>query len=441
VPAPLNALAARSGGRVATPGRSFAPSALRSSTGFADGRAPLRGRKVAIDVADMADALGAMIELEGWAARIAPLPPGLSSDARRDLLAVAETDAIVGDGHDSGLDSFAYDVCALRPSPPHENHAATQWALPTSGTSGKPKLALHGLASLTAGIAPSPPTSWGTFYDIRRYGGLQIALRALLCGGDLTLTSADEPLAAYLARLVAAGATHVSGTPSHWRRVLMDASTSGFAPRAIRLSGEIADQGALDALRARFPGAEIVHAYASTEAGVGFAVHDGLAGFPARWLNEARTPALRIEGGTLRLKGPGVASAVLGTDGAPFDAEGFIDSGDAVAVRDGRCHFLGRVNGAINVGGAKVNPEVVEAALAAHEDVAMARVSARRNPITGAIVVAEIVARPGASASPALGRAILAQAAARLKPHETPAMVKFVDRLELTAAGKVARHG
>ena len=441
MPAPLNALGAASGARVATPGRSFAPSALRSSTGFADGRAPLRGRKVAIDVADMADALGAMIELDGWAARIALLPPGLSSDARRDLLAVAEVDAIVGDYRDLGINAFTYDVGALRPAPPPVGDAATQWALPTSGTSGKPKLALHSLASLTAAIAPAPPTSWGTFYDIRRYGGLQIALRALLGGGDLTLTSADEPLAAFLARLAGAGATHVSGTPSHWRRALMDASTPCFAPGAIRLSGEIADQGVLDALRTRFPHAEIVHAYASTEAGVGFAVSDGLAGFPARWLDEARTPALRIEGGTLRLKGPGVASAVLGADGAPFDAEGFIDSGDAIAVRDGRCHFLGRVNGTINVGGAKVSPEVVEAALAAHEDVAMARVAARRNPITGAIVVAEIVARSGALASPALGQAILARAAERLKPHEVPAMVKFVERLELTAAGKVARHG
>ena len=436
----LKALHPGSAARVSTPHRTLFPRALLTATGFASGRAPLGGRRVAIDVADMADALGAMIELDGCAERIVLLPPGLGPEARRAVIEIAGVDALVGGAGDLGLETFAYDVGALRPTPGATGGRVTQWAMPTSGTSGKPKLALHTLAGLAAAIAPAPPTPWGTFYDIRRYGGLQIALRALLCGGDLTLTSPDEPLGGYLARLVAAGATHVSGTPSHWRRVLMDASRSGFAPSAIRLSGEIADQGVLDALRARFPQADIVHAYASTEAGVGFAVADGLAGFPARWLDEERSPALRVEAGTLRLKGPGVAAAVLGLDGDLRDAEGFIDSGDGVAIRDGRCHFLGRVNGTINVGGAKVNPEVVEAALAAHEDVVMARVAARRNPITGAIVVAEVVARPGAVAGPTLGQSILARAAGRLKPHETPAMVKFVEKIELTAAGKVARH-
>ena len=42
---------------------------------------------------------------------------------------------------------------------------------------------------------------WGTFYDIRRYGGLQILLRALVGGGSLVLSSAGEPVADLLARL------------------------------------------------------------------------------------------------------------------------------------------------------------------------------------------------------------------------------------------------
>ncbi len=46
-------------------------------------------------------------------------------------------------------------------------------------------------------------------------------------------------------------------------------------------SGEIADQAVLDGSRAAFPAATIGHAYASTEAGVGFAVNDGREGFPA----------------------------------------------------------------------------------------------------------------------------------------------------------------
>jgi hypothetical protein len=49
----------------------------------------------------------------------------------------------------------------------------------------------------------------------------------------------------------------------------------------VRLSGEIADHALLDGLRELYPSARIVHAYASTEAGVGFEVDDGREGFPS----------------------------------------------------------------------------------------------------------------------------------------------------------------
>ena len=62
-----------------------------------------------------------------------------------------------------------------------------------------------------------------------------------------------------------------------------------FSPRYVRLSGEIADQAVLDGLRRPFREASIGHAYASTEAGVGFAVNDGLEGFPASLIGPTAT--------------------------------------------------------------------------------------------------------------------------------------------------------
>ena len=47
--------------------------------------------------------------------------------------------------------------------------------------------------------------------------------------------------------------------------------------------------------------------------------------------------------------------------------------------------------GVINVGGLKVHPEEVEAVINAHPWVRMSLVKARRNPITGAVVTAEVV--------------------------------------------------
>ena len=69
-------------------------------------------------------------------------------------------------------------------------------------------MVVHDLASLTAAIATASPADgaavWGTFYDIRRYGGLQIFLRAILGGASLVLSCAGEPIADHLARLARA---------------------------------------------------------------------------------------------------------------------------------------------------------------------------------------------------------------------------------------------
>ena len=123
----------------------------------------------------------------------------------------------------------------------------TEWILLTSGTTGVPKMVVHSLAGLTAAIkrgqaAANGAVVWGTFYDIRRYGGLQIFLRAVLGGARLCCPSAGEPVADHLARLAQHGVTHISGTPSHWRRALMSPASRSIAPRYVRLSGEIADQ-------------------------------------------------------------------------------------------------------------------------------------------------------------------------------------------------------
>ena len=97
--------------------------------------------------------------------------------------------------------------------------------------------------------------------------------------------------------------THISGTPSHWRRALMSPSAHRISPEYVRLSGEIADQAILDHLRAFYPAARITHAFASTEAGVAFAVGDGLAGFPASLVGQRDAAVeLRVEGGTLRIR-------------------------------------------------------------------------------------------------------------------------------------------
>lgn len=129
----------------------------------------------------------------------------------------------------------------------------TEWVLTTSGTTGAPKLVAHTLRGLVGAIAPpdrgAQPSVWATFYDIRRYGGLQIFLRAIVGGASMVFSDANEPLDEQMRRLARCGVTHISGTPSRWRRALMSPERALIAPQYVRLSGEIADQALLNALK------------------------------------------------------------------------------------------------------------------------------------------------------------------------------------------------
>jgi acyl-CoA synthetase (AMP-forming)/AMP-acid ligase II len=250
----------------------------------------LSGRSVLLAVSDQLISALAMTEIDGVARRMLLCPPDLRADHVQALIDEAEIDAIVTDQPSCWADAGVYLVMAARAPERRGAKAktgrATEWLMLTSGTSGVPKIVGHTLEALTGaivadGAARGSPPVWATFCDIRRYGGLQIFLRAILSGGSMVLTDPGEALADHVARLSAMGVTHISGTPSHWRKLLMSGAASGFSPRYVRLSGEIADQAVLDGLRKTFPDASIGHAYASTEAGAGFAVNDGLEGFPA----------------------------------------------------------------------------------------------------------------------------------------------------------------
>src|SRR5437773_3368312 len=212
----------------------------------------------------------------------------------------------------------------------------------------------------------------------------------------------------------------------------MSPAARAIGPRYIRLSGEIADQGILNALRSFYPQARIGHAFASTEAGVGFDVNDGLEGFPASLVGAAGHVQIKVEDGSLRLRSTRGAARSLSDDSPLTDDEGFVDTGDMVEHRGDRYYFLGRRSGLINVGGLKVYPEEVEAAINRHPAVRMSRVRSRRSPMTGSLVVADVVLKGDSDSSGAGGemvdfkREILQLCRDNLAPHKIPATIRFV---------------
>lgn len=419
----------------------------------------LRGRSVFLATKDQLAAALALIELDGVARRLVLCPPDLPAEHIPSVIATAAADAIVADRATSELGApnvGCFIICSptIEPAgPPPSGNLQTEWILLTSGTTGVPKLVVHTLSTLAAPIQPRGPLGnpavWSTFYDIRRYGGLQIFLRAVLGGGSMVLSSAAESTAEFLARASKYGVTHISGTPSHWRRALMSPAAHEIAPQYVRLSGEIADQSILDHLGGFYRQSGVAHAFASTEAGVAFEVGDGLAGFPAGLIGRRGADVeMKVEHGSLRIRSTRTAICYFGDEAKSLaDKDGFVDTGDMVELQGGRYYFVGRRDGIINVGGRKVHPEEVEAVINRHPSVQISLVKGRRNPITGAIVVADIVVNGelatlgGRAETEPLKAEILEVCHRALAPHKIPAAIRFVPSLDVTASGKLARLG
>ena len=421
-----------SGGRTAT-------TADLAATGLSDRIAA--DDRVALAVADPFEAVRALALLDGRVAAILLLSRSLAPDLVAELADKAGCTLCISDR----TLALPGDLC-LVPSGEMagdrtDADAATAWLMTTSGTTGTPKIIPHNLRSLSHSVyrfGPETRPAWGLLYDPTRFAGLQVALQALVGGGRLIVTDPDAGIGAQVAALAEGGCTHLSATPTLWRRVLMTPGHDRLSLQQVTLGGEIADQSTLDALARAFPDARRTHIYASTEAGVGFSVTDGKAGFPETYLGNAPGRIrMDVRDGILWLK-PAETALTTGVDGVEIDADGFVNSGDRVAVSDGRVTFLGRENGLINVGGAKVHPETVEAVIRSVPGVALVRVSGKASPVMGALVVAEIQLDAGADKDETRTR-VQEACRAKLNREAMPASLRFVEDFEINASGKLVR--
>jgi acyl-CoA synthetase (AMP-forming)/AMP-acid ligase II len=412
-------------------------SALRDALLVADRElSGLHGRTVALSWADPRVLAAHLLALDGVAAALLLLPADLPGDQAAALIADAGADAVLAD---RSLPPAPAGLAGTGAGLP-----ATRWVIPTSGTTGSPKLVSHTLATLTRTVRPAgggERLRWGLLYDLARFAGLQVFFQSLLTGSPLIFSDPAGPLGVRLAALAAAGCTALSATPTLWRKILMTGGGAELPLRQVTLGGEIADASILAALARAYPAARITHIFASTEAGVGFSVHDGRQGFPASYLTEPPGDVeIAVDAGGFLLLRPPRAGQRFVDAGAPLaDSEGWINTGDLVRAEGNRFLFLGRANGAINVGGNKVFPEEVEQVIYEVPGVAMAQVKARRSSITGSLVEASVVPAADACDRVALAAAVRSHCRARLPAFKTPAIITVQDAIEIQDAGKMAR--
>ena len=206
--------------------------------------ADFSGRNVLLRTSNQLFAALGLIELDGVAARIVIAPPDINPEHLPAIVERAGIETVVSNDPALAIQGVNFARLHLpRPGAMVAPSRKSEWVLFTSGTTGIPKMVAHSLEALTGAItqAAAQDIVWGTFYDMRRYGGLQILLRALLGDASLILSDADE----------SAGRFPGAAGPS--RRDPSDRHAVALAPRADEPAPMRRSRRATCACRARSP--------------------------------------------------------------------------------------------------------------------------------------------------------------------------------------------
>ncbi|MFD5598378.1 amino acid adenylation domain-containing protein [Streptomyces griseorubiginosus] len=469
--------------------------ALRAEAARIAGRLAARGvgreGVVALGLPRGADLVSALIGTLTAGAAYLPVDPRLPAERRRQLVADAAADLVVGESGDGATAHVPFAELAA-PGGPAEGPAgavpvpvpgeALAYVIFTSGSTGRPKgveitraaaaALLNELESPGTGIVRPGHGRVGWNASPSFDASVQQWVR--LCRGD-TLVMIDEETRADPDLLVRCAVqqrlTDLDITPSHADPVIdrlaaatasapqgEDAPQGQGGPLTLLIGGEAigpalwrriaehADAGRLRAVNLYGPTECTVDATAGW-IGKDAAPHIGrpLPGLRARLLDERLRPVPDGTPGELYLAGarvgrgyrgrPGLTAERFVADPAGGPGERMYRTGDRCVRRpDGRLEYLGRGDGQIKLRGHRIELDEIRAALAAHPSVVEAVV----------VLVDDLHGAPGLVAYYRAGAPLTADTlrehlAARLPAYMVPSALLALDRFPTTANGKLDR--
>jgi fatty-acyl-CoA synthase len=328
----------------------------------------------------------------------------------------------------------------------------------TSGTTGKPKGAVHTQRALFWNIVNATLYQDLTSHDhvltvlpMFHVGGLCIqTLPALHAGATVTLHPRFEP-GLWLKDVAARRPTLSLLVPATMKAITThpDWETTDLSSlRELDAGSSTIPESLIAAFHAR--GVPVAQIYGSTETGpvsMYLRAEDarrkvGSAGKPAM---HAEIRLVDADGGDVKpggvgeiwVRAPNLMSGYWKDPDNPAFQDGWFRSGDLARVdEEGFYWVVGRSKDMIISGGENVYPAELENILADCPDIAEAAVVGVPDPKWGEAVVAAIVKRPGASLDET---AVMRLFEGRLARYKLPRRVAFVEALPKSAIGKVQK--
>jgi benzoate-CoA ligase family protein len=331
----------------------------------------------------------------------------------------------------------------------------------TSGTTGRPKAAMHRHVDLpytaeTYGQQVLGVTPEDRCYSVAKlffaYGLGNSLTFPLSVGASAILDPARPTPQGVAAAVRERRPTLFFAVPTFYAALLAaDLPRDTFASVRLAVSaGEPLPAGILERFRDRF-GVDVLDGLGTTEAlhifisnrpgdirpgTTGFVV----PGYQVRLVNDDGEPVPPGETGHLLVAGESVATGYwcrTEVTRRTFQGE-WLRTGDVYSCsEDGMLTYAGRSDDMIKAGGIWVSPAEVEATLVQHPDVLEAAVVGRRTPEGLHEPAAFVVRLPGRSPK---AEELIEFCRERLAAFKRPRQVVFVDDLPKTATGKIQRY-
>ena len=382
--------------------------------------------------------VAALLALVYRGAIIVPLSPAAAAQ-EADFLETAEVQAVWSF---SSVGVCMLEKRSVTPSHPlfaelvRRHHPGL--VLFSSGSTGKSKAALHDLVCLLDKFKkPRRGMVTLTFLMIDHIGGINTLFHVLANTGTVVASPTRDPhmvcatIAAHKVELLPTSPTFLN------LLVLSEACTQYdlSSLKLITYGTEMMPKRTLQRISELLPHVILQQTYGLSEVGILRSKSERSDSLWVRVGGEGYET--KVQDGTLWIK---AQSAMMGYLNAPspFDAEGWLDTGDLVEVQGEYVRFLGRATEIINVGGQKVYPAEVEKVLMEIPNVRDVTVSSAPHPITGNIVVANFNLIESEDFT-AFKKRVREYCRGRLEPYKTPARMEIMQSDQFSGRFKKMR--